>query len=81
MISPAVTINDDTETGTANYYLWELANMRGQSGEIKACWVGGTYDVDLIKRDGRWYFHHMRLNLKLVAPYDKGWEDGPLQDF
>ncbi len=81
MISPTVKINPDGTTGTAHFYLWELANMRGKSGNIEACWAGGTYDVDLVKPDDRWYFHHTRLNLKLIVPYDKGWANGPLQDF
>ncbi|MDF1817064.1 MAG: nuclear transport factor 2 family protein [Immundisolibacteraceae bacterium] len=81
MISPTVQINDDATTGNGHYYLWELANMRGESGNIEACWAGGTYDVELIKRDDRWFFHFMRLNLKLIAPYDKGWKDGPIQSF
>jgi len=81
MISPTVQINPDASTGIAHYYLWELANMRGESGNIEACWAGGTYDVELIKLEERWYFHRMRLNLKLVTPYDKGWKDGPIQSF
>ena len=81
MISPTVKINDDGVTGTAHFYLWELANMRGKSGNIEACWTGGTYDVELVKRDGRWLFQHTRLNLKLATPYSKGWADGPIQEF
>ena len=81
MISPTVQIDADGQTGRAHYYLWELANMRGASGNIEACWAGGTYDVEIVKRDDRWYFHHMRLNLKLVTPYSKGWADGPIQEF
>ena len=81
MISPTVQINDDGLSGSGHYYLWELANMRGQSGSIEACWAGGTYDVELVKRGERWFFHHMRLNLKLITPYDKGWKDGPIQSF
>jgi len=32
-----------------------------------------------VKRDDRWFFHRMRLNLKLIAPYDKGWKDVPIK--
>ena len=81
MFSPMVKINPDAETGTTTYYLWELANMRGKSGEIESCWVGGNYEVDLVKRENRWYFHQMRLLLKLVAPYGKGWAQAPVQEF
>ena len=49
MISPIVKINPDAEIGTTTYYLWELANMLGKSGEIEACCVGGNYKVDLVK--------------------------------
>jgi len=55
--------------------------MRGASGNIKACWAGGTYGAELVKRDGRWFFHRMRLNLQLIVPYDRGWRDGPVQEF
>lgn len=81
MVSPTVEIDDSGDTGSGHYYLWELAKMRGESGNIEACWAGGTYDVELVKQDGRWLFSYMRLNLKLIAPYEKGWKDGPIQSF
>lgn len=81
LVSPIVHIGDDARSGEAHYYLWELANMRGGDGAPRACWVGGTYDTQLVKHDERWYFSHMRLNLALVAPYDRGWSEGPLQPF
>ena len=81
MVSPMVEVNLDAASGTMSWYLWELANMRGNSGEVEPVWVGGTYDSDVVKVDGAWYFSHVTLDLKLVAPFDKGWGEGPLPEF
>ena len=81
MVSPKVELGEDGVTATMSWYLWELANMRGKQGELKAVWVGGTYDSQLVKREGRWFFAHVWLNLKLATPFDKGWADSPLPEF
>ena len=81
MVSPKVALGDDGQSATMSWYLWELARMRGKSDKVEAVWVGGTYDSQLVKRDGTWLFNHVTLHLKLVTPFEKGWADSPLPEF
>jgi uncharacterized protein (TIGR02246 family) len=71
MVSPTVEVDGDSAQGS--WYLWELATVAAADGEPRSVWCGGTYDATFTCRDGRWYFHHVRLNIRLSTPFDRPW--------
>lgn len=71
MVSPTIEVNGDSAQGS--WYLWELATVAVADGEPRSVWCGGTYDATFTCRDGRWYFHHVRLNIRLSTPFDRPW--------
>lgn len=74
MISPQITIDPSGETGKAFWYLWESATVPNpHTDEAEAHWIGGTYDVSVIKIDGKWYFKDLKLDINMVSPYGDGW--------
>jgi len=72
MISPRIRIAADRATAEASWRVWELATMQGKN-QPEAVWGGGTYRVDLARRDGKWHFNHLRLTLNLISRYNEGW--------
>lgn len=74
MISPQIEIAPDGHTATAFWYLWESATIPHEdTGEAEPCWIGGTYDCDLVKTDGGWLFKRMHLRLNMASAAAEGW--------
>ena len=74
MISPLIDIAPDGLSATVFWYLWESATVPNpHTDEAESHWIGGTYDCQCVKRDGRWLFQSMELKLNMVSPYDDGW--------
>lgn len=74
MISPLIDIAPDGRTATVFWYLWESATVPNpHTDEAESHWIGGTYDCECVKQDGRWLFRSMELKLNMVSPYDDGW--------
>jgi CDGSH-type Zn-finger protein len=81
MISPLIDINPDGKSGTAFWYLWESATVPNPAtDEAEAHWIGGTYDCDIVKQDGQWFFKRMELRLNMVSPYGEGWVEAKFLD-
>ena len=68
-VAPLVELSEDGTTGSASWYLWELArtSLKGSS-ERQNTWIAGSYQADVTFEDGAWRFGRMELNLRLVAP-------------
>ncbi len=49
-------------------------SMMGNYGR-GATWMGGVYENEFVKRDGRWMFHHDQQINTYFAPYETGWKD------
>ena len=74
MISPLIDIDPAGDKATAFWYLWESATVPNSvTDEAEPHWIGGTYDTELVKQDGRWLFKSMELKLNMVSPYGAGW--------
>ncbi len=43
------------------------------TNEPEPNWVGATYEADLVKLDGKWFFRRMELILNMASPYTEGW--------
>jgi ketosteroid isomerase-like protein len=49
-------------------------SMMGNFGR-NAMWMGGTYENEFVKIDGRWKFHRDQQINTYFAPYETGWKD------
>ncbi|MFP5465208.1 MAG: nuclear transport factor 2 family protein [Gammaproteobacteria bacterium] len=82
MISPLIELATDGQTATGSWYLWELATMPGKvANQPDSIWVGGTYQADFCRTDGRWYFHNVWLDIRLATPFEEAWGGRPLRRF
>jgi hypothetical protein len=45
--------------------------------EKNATWMGGTYENEFVKINGRWMFHKDQQINTYFAPYETGWKDLP----
>ncbi len=43
--------------------------------ERNATWMGGTYENEFVKIDGRWLFHRDHQINTYFTPYETGWKD------
>lgn len=73
MVSPSIELAADGNGAEGSWYLWELATVKGAGAEPESVWCGGTYDATFTRRDGAWYFAHVRLNLRLWTAFDRPW--------
>jgi hypothetical protein len=51
-------------------------SMMGNFGK-NATWMGGTYENEFVKINGRWMFHKDQQINTYFAPYETGWKDLP----
>jgi hypothetical protein len=49
-------------------------SMMGNFGR-NATWMGGTYENEFVKIDGRWMFHKDQQINTYFTPYETGWKD------
>ncbi|RTL54478.1 MAG: nuclear transport factor 2 family protein [Rhodocyclaceae bacterium] len=77
MVSPRIDIDEDGLRGKCHWYLWELARISDEKGERRAHWIGGWYDTELLREDGRWKFLHIKLSIKLLSEHKDGWNELP----
>jgi SnoaL-like domain len=68
-VAPLIEVSDDGTTGTAFWYLWELARTSLDGGtERQNTWIAGSYQAAVLLEDDAWRFGRMDLSLRLVAP-------------
>ncbi|HUY18973.1 MAG TPA: CDGSH iron-sulfur domain-containing protein [Candidatus Binataceae bacterium] len=74
MISPQIELDSSGAGATAFWYLWESATIPdSDTNEAEPHWIGGTYDVELVKQGEQWLFRKMVLKLNIASPYAAGW--------
>lgn len=74
MISPQIDVAPDGQTAKGFWYLWEAATIPNEhSGEAEPYWIGATYDTDMKKLGGKWYFSRMELILNMASPASENW--------
>jgi len=72
VIAPSIVVNDDLETATGTWYLWELATMRTGDRD-EAVWMAATYDDRYRKEDGVWRFDEVHIKWQTITPFSEGW--------
>ena len=57
MISPQIDLDPSGASATAFWYLWESATVPdSDTNQAEPHWIGGTYDAEVVKQDGKWLF-------------------------
>jgi SnoaL-like domain len=72
-----MTIDDAGNTATANWVVWEPANMV-MGGKENPYWLAGAYIATLDSSEGQWKFTNMILKVKFFTPFEGPWT--PVED-
>ena len=72
VMNPIITIDGDT--ANARWWLIMWCTMM-VDGEKQARWFAAEYDDDLVKRDGKWLFTHIKVDGKFLAAHADGWAE------
>lgn len=72
VMNPIITVDGDTANAKWWLIMWCTMNIDGRK---EARWFAATYDDDLVRRDGRWLFKHIKIDGKFFVPHAKGWAD------
>jgi SnoaL-like domain len=67
-----ITFDDADTTATANWVVWEPANMV-MNGKEKPYWLAGAYIATLDSSEGPWKFSNMTLKVKFFTPFEGPW--------
>ena len=67
--NPIIEIDGDTATGA--WYLWEPIVMVRES-QSSALWMAATYDDRYVRAGDAWLFEHVKVNLRMLSPYEEG---------
>lgn len=67
-----LSFDDDDQQATANWVVWEPANMV-MDGEEKPHWLAGAYVATLNNSEGPWKFSDMTLKVKFFTPFAGPW--------
>lgn len=78
-LQPLITVANDGLTAEASWYLWEMATMDFPDAKNEGVWLAGEYFDRYAKVDGEWKFTRIEVNIRLMAPYDKGWAQSPIR--
>jgi|SRR5882724_7309348 len=76
VMNPIIEIRGDTATG--EWYFFGPFTFRAGP---EARWLSLQYEDDYVKIDGQWKYKHLRVNLRLSAPYDEGWAEQRIAAF
>lgn len=68
VMNPIIEI--DGNTAHATWYFLGPFTFRKDN---EAKWVAVKYIDDYVKVNGEWKYQHLRANIRVSAPYDKGW--------
>jgi ketosteroid isomerase-like protein len=68
-LQPIIKVNENGETASAKWYLWQAATMRDGT----AVWVSGLEHDKYRKINGQWLMSEMKLDLFFMTPYEDGW--------
>jgi hypothetical protein len=72
MIAPRTEVSASGDTATGSWYLLEPCTIVGDDGG-EAFWVAAVYDAEYRRDRGRWKFHRLTIDTRLMAPHAGGW--------
>ena len=65
-------IDDSGNNATADWVVWEPANMV-MGGQETPYWLAGAYAATLVPNEGRWKFSNLLLKVKFFTPFEGPW--------
>lgn len=68
VMNPIIEVHGDR--ATAEWYF--MGPFKFRAGQ-QARWIALQYKDDYVKINGQWKYKHLRVNLRMLAPYDEGW--------
>jgi hypothetical protein len=63
--NPLIEIDGDTATG--QWFLWQPMVLGEQ-----ALWLSAVYADKYVRTDGKWLFQHLKLNIRMLTPFEEG---------
>ena len=63
--NPLIEIDGDTATG--QWFLWQPMVFGEQ-----ALWLSAVYEDKYVRVDGQWLFQHLKLNIRMLTPFEEG---------
>ena len=63
-------IEIDGDQATGSWYLWEPIVMVRES-QPTAMWMAATYSDRYVRVGAEWLFEHVKVNLRMLTPYDE----------
>lgn len=71
--NPILEIDGDRARG--RWYLWQPCVAAGGqlTEDDQALWMAGRYEDRCVRRDGGWLFSRMKIELRMLSPYEAGW--------
>jgi hypothetical protein len=70
VMNPIIEIDGNRAKGTW-YFLGPFIFRKEQGQEAR--WIAVKYTDDYVKVNGEWKYQHLRADIRVNAPYDKGW--------
>jgi SnoaL-like domain len=67
-----LTVNDAATAATADWVVWEPANMV-MNGQENPYWLAGAYVATLDSSEGQWKFSTMTLKVRFFTPFAGPW--------
>ena len=78
MTNVVVEVADGGTFAKGRCCLVDFVSLRPQPGdEPVAAFLSGGYDIDFVKRDGRWWIKHVRLHIHQISRWEQGWVRDP----
>jgi len=63
--NPQIELSGDVATG--KWYLWQPMVLGEQ-----ALWMSATYEDLYVRQGGEWLYQSLKLNVRMLAPYEEG---------
>jgi hypothetical protein len=74
-----VHVDKGNKTAKGRWHAWILG-VRPIEGVQRQTWAHGIYENDYVKKNGKWKFKKIYLNLTFRTPYEDGWLKTPVID-
>jgi SnoaL-like protein len=72
VFNPRITVDENRAHGI--WYMMGPFTFRHGG----MCWLACRYEDDYVNVNGDWKFQHLRIILRVNAPYTEGWSKIPL---
>jgi hypothetical protein len=76
LLNPIIEVDEARESARAQWLLWCPAVIAKEDGAESSVLMVCNYDDRLVKRDGRWWFQHMRVSSLRSTVLPDAWRDG-----